>query len=36
MLTYYAQGDVWPYWKRESDFKAKRLQALSGSEATTK
>ncbi|WP_162889859.1 M28 family metallopeptidase [Alteromonas sp. BL110] len=32
MLTHYAQGDVWPYWKRESDFKAKRLQALSGSE----
>ncbi len=36
LLTHYAQGDVWPYWKRESDFKAKRLQALSGGEATTK
>lgn len=36
MLTHYAQGDVWPYWKRESDFKAKRQQALSGSETTTK
>lgn len=36
MLTHYAQGDIWPYWKRESDFKAKRLQALSGSETTTK
>ncbi|MFZ8198409.1 M28 family metallopeptidase [Alteromonas portus] len=36
MLTYYAQGDVWPYWKRESDFKAKRLQALSGSETNVK
>ena len=36
LLTHYAQGDVWPYWKRESDFKAKRLQALSGGEAITK
>ncbi|GFD71861.1 peptidase M28 [Tenacibaculum sp. KUL113] len=36
MLTHYAQGDVWPYWKRESDFKAKRLQSLSGGETSAK
>jgi len=28
MLNYYAQGDVWPYWKRDSDFKDKRTQAM--------
>jgi hypothetical protein len=28
MLNYYAQGDMWPYWKRDSDFKDKRTQAM--------
>ncbi len=28
MLNYYAQGDVWPYWKRDSDFKDKRTQTM--------
>jgi Zn-dependent M28 family amino/carboxypeptidase len=33
MLNYYAQGDVWPYWKRDSDFKGKRTQAMEVKEA---
>lgn len=33
MLNYYAQGDVWPYWKRDSDFKDKRTQAMEAKEA---
>ena len=33
MLNYYAQGDVWPYWKRDSDFKDKRTQAMQAKEA---
>ena len=33
MLNYYAQGDMWPYWKRDSDFKDKRTQAMEVKEA---